>query len=138
MRDEHAALIRGCALPAAATAVACCLAGALAAGTRGLAAAAFGALTVGAFLGLSLVAMVLTDRLDPAVTTVIALGSYAAKVVLLVVVLAGAVDAEGLSRPVLVLSVVAVSTVWLGGAMRGHAAQVRRSAPERGGAAGRM
>ncbi len=138
MRDEHAALVRGCALPAALTTVACCVVGALAAGTRGLAGAAFGALTVVAFLGLSLVAMVLTDRLDPTVTTVIALAGYATKVVLLVVVLAGVVDAEGMSRPVLVLSVVAVSTVWLGGAMRGHAAQVRRAAPEREEAAGQM
>ncbi len=138
MREEHAALIRGCARPTAATAVACCLIGALTAGSRGLAGAAFGAAIVLAFFGLSLVAMLLTDRLDPRVTTMIALASYVTKVLLLVVVLAGVVSAESMSRPVLVLSVLAVSAGWLGGAMRGHATQVRRSAPRGGEVAGRM
>lgn len=127
MNRLQAATVRGALVPALVVAAAGVALAWWVGGTPGAAGAGLGALVALAFFGSGVALMLGTARMDATLTTVLAIGAYVTKVLLLVVVLAAVKDLDWLSRPAFAVAVVAVSAAWLAGHAAAHVRTVRRS-----------
>jgi ATP synthase protein I len=120
-------MLRTAARLAGGAAALCVLGGWALAGPPGALGAVLGSLVAAAFFGAGAALMAGTARLDPTLTTIVALGGYVTQVLFLVVVLAVLRDAEWMAVPAFAVSVLAVTAAWLAGLLRGHASAVRSS-----------
>ncbi len=115
-RTPAAAMLRAGTIAGLVVAALMALVSFAGAGTSGLAGSLTGSVLVGVFFATSFGVLGRTRNLDPAITLVVALGLYVAKVVALVVVLAlltvsGALDGL-LDRTSLAVTIIVATLVW--------------------------
>ncbi|WP_347352080.1 hypothetical protein [Intrasporangium sp.] len=117
--DAFAQLLRGCLLPTLVAAAACVVA-AFFASPMAAWSAAFGAVLVIAFFGLTLLVMKRTADLPPTTTMVVVLVAYTLKVAALGVAMFLVRDASWLSGYAVGVSITVCAVVWLFFEMRAY------------------
>jgi ATP synthase protein I len=113
MHRYDVAILRGAAVPTAVAALLLVLAGALLAGAEGALGAGLGAVVVGAFFTVGVVAIAWASRISPFVMMQVAILTYLVKIALLGVLVVTLADTEAFNTRAFAAAVLVSTLVWV-------------------------
>ncbi|GGK85857.1 hypothetical protein Sme01_39120 [Sphaerisporangium melleum] len=119
MQDNDLRILRAAAIPTALLGLIAVVAAALIAGSKGALGAGIGALVVGVFFTIGMVAVAYAARISPTIMMAAAMGTYLVKILLLAVLLERFSDATVWDSQSFSLTVIACTICWTIGEARG-------------------